>query len=302
MSTQTTGSKPKDLWPGIYAHWGHVYNEHPLEASDLFDFKNSVKHREELVEREGTGLAPIKGQGAPITFDATKQGVVNTATHVAYGLGTIVTKEAVDDNLYFEQAMSNAEDLAFSMRQTKENVFAQFYNRAFNSAFTFGDGIELIATNHVTRDGTQSNRLTVPADISEAAIEDLCTQIMDATNTRGLKVSLMPETLHVTTSDWWEANRILNSVLQNDSAENALNVLKSTAALPGGIKVCHYFSDADAFFIRTNARRGMCAFQRQEAEYEMDNDFTTKNVLSTGYERYSGTIGDWRGLYGSPGG
>jgi len=301
MTTQTTGSHPKDLWPGVYAHWGHVYNQHQMECTDLFDFKTSEKHREELVEREGTGLAPVKGQGSPIQFEGSKQGTVNTATHVAYALGTIVTKEAIDDNLYFDQAMMNAEDLAFSMVQTKENVFAQIYNRAFNSSYTFGDGKELIATDHPTRDGTQSNELTIAAGLSEAAIEDLCTQIMLAKNSRGLRISLMAQTLHVHPNDWWEANRILESVLQNDSADNALNVLKSTSAIPGGIKVNHYFTDTNAWFIRTNAPRGMCAFNRVAAQYEQDNDFNTKNALATGYERYSGTVGDWRGIYGTPG-
>ncbi|MCK5604236.1 hypothetical protein KAR91_20275 [Candidatus Pacearchaeota archaeon] len=299
--TITTGNFPKDLWPGIKDHWNGLM-EHPVEYTDLFDFKSSDKQREELVERVGTGLAPIKAQGAAIQEDSTNQGVVNIATHVAYGLMTIVTYEAIKDNLYFDQAMANATDVAFSMRQTKENVFAQFYNRAFNSSFTFGDASQLITTSHATEDGTQSNRLAIDANISETAIEDMCTQIMNATNSRGLKNSIMPVSLHVSPSDWWEANRILNSQLQNDSAENALNILKSEGTFPGGVKVNHYFTDPNAWFIRTNVPVGMCGFNRDKAEYEADGDFTTKNQQSSAYERYSGTIGNFRALYGSSGG
>jgi hypothetical protein len=187
------------------------------------------------------------------------------------------------------------------MRQTKENVHANVYNRAFDSTYTGGDGKELICTDHTTKSGSQSNQLTVASDISESAIEDLIIQIMGALNDRGLKISLMPQSLHVHRSDWFEANRILKSVLQNDTAINATNVLRATNAIPKGIMVNHYFSDSDAWFIRTNAPRGMISYQRRAIEFTQDNDFDTENAKAKNTERYSCGWTDWRGVYGSPG-
>lgn len=301
MAVITTGSHPKELWPGIKAFWGMKYGEHPLEVLDLFDKMSSDKAYEEVVERIGMGLAPAKSEGGSIAYDITKQGVVNRAVHVAYALGYIVTHEEIKDNLYEGKSRERAQANAFSMRQTKENVGANVYNRAFNSSYTFGDGKELIATDHPTEDGTQSNELTVAADLSEAAIEDLIIQIMQAKNSRGLKISLLPQSLHVAPANWFEANRILKSAMQSGTANNDLNVLKATNALPGGIKVNHYFNDADAWFIRTNAPNGLMMFQREEISFEQDNDFDTKNAKAASYERYSFTIGDWRAVFGSPG-
>jgi hypothetical protein len=187
------------------------------------------------------------------------------------------------------------------MRQTKENVAANVYNRAFNTSYLGGDGQVLIGSAHPSKSGSQSNVLTVASDISEAAIEDLIIQIMGATNDRGLKISLMPKSLHVHRSDWFEANRILKSVLQNDTATNATNVLRATNALPGGIKVNHYFTDTDAWFIRTNAPRGMIMYQRRPVEFTQDNDFDTENAKAKNTERYSVGWTDWRGLWGTPG-
>lgn len=302
MAVITTGNHPKALWPGIKAFWGRQYDEHRIEYPDLFTMDTSNMSYEEEVEVTGFRLAPQKSEGGSISFDSESQGVINRATHVAYALGYICTYEELKDNLYEIVSKRRSQANAFSMRQTKEHVAANVYNRAFNSSYTFGDGQPLLSASHPTVNGTQSNLLSSASDISEAAIEDLIIQIMTAVNSRGLKISLMPQSLHVHPNDWFEANRILKSVLQNDTANNAMNVLKAVNALPKGIKVNHYFSDTDAWFIRTNAPRSMIGYQREAISFDQDNDFDTKNAKAAAYERYSFSIGgDWRGLYGSAG-
>jgi hypothetical protein len=301
MSVISTGNHPKALWPGVKAWWGRTYNEHAVEYTDLFDMESSSRNYEEDVQLTGFGLAPVKAEGASITYDSETQGYISRYIHVAYALGFIVTREEIDDNLYEVVGKRRAQALAFSMRQTKETIGANIYNRAFNSSYTYGDGKELLATDHPNASGTWSNELAVAADLSETALEDLIIQIMGATNHKGLAINLMPKSLIVPRQLWFEANRILKSVLQNDTANNAANVLKATNALPGGIKVNHYLTDADAYFVRTNAPRGMVGYDRAKDELKKDNDFNTDNALAKAYERYSFGATDPRGLYGSPG-
>jgi len=296
----STGNHPKALWPGIKAWWGRVYDEHKVEYTDLFDMDTSRQNYEEDVQVTGFGLAPVKPQGMGVEYDSETQGYIKRYTHVVYALGYIVTREELEDNLYVVVSKRRAQALAFSMRQTKENIAAQIYNRAF-TAGTGGDGSYLCVDDHASKSGDQSNLLAAASDLNEAAIEDMIIQIMGANNDRGLKISLMPKSLHVHRSDWFEANRILKSVLQNDTANNALNVLKSTNALPGGIKVNHYFSDSDAWFIRTNAPRGMIGYQRRPIEFTQDNDFDTENAKAKNTERYVFGWTDWRGVWGTPG-
>lgn len=302
MPIITTGSDPKLLWPGLNEVWGRNYDEHPKEYVDLFDIETSDMNYEEEVEMTGFGLAPVKQQGASTTYDVETQQTVTRYTHIAYGLGFIITREERDDNLYEKKGVSRTQALAFSVRQTKENVSANVYNRAFNGAFPVtGDGQALISATHPTLSGNQSNVLAVAADLSEAAIEDMCIQIMNATNNRGLRISLMPESLHVPTALVFEAERILKSTLQNDTGNNAINALRSMGVFPKGCKVNHYFTDADAWFIRTNAPAGMKMFQRVAAEFAQDGDFDTGNIKYKAYERYSVGATDFRGIYGTPG-
>lgn len=301
MATITTGAHPKALWPGIKEWWGRQYSEHQIEYTDLFDTETSDKAYEEDVEITGFGLAPVKNQGTAINYDTESQGTITRYTHVAYALGYIVTYEELRDDLYEIVSKRRAKMLAFSMRQTKENVAANVYNRAFNTSFTFGDGQVLIGTAHPSQSGSQSNLLTTAADLSETSLEDLTIQIMQATNNRGLKISLMPQSLHVSTQNWYEANRILKSVLQNDTANNAINVLKATNVFPKGIKLNHYFTSATAWFIRTNAPAGMKYYERDAVTFDTDNDFDSKNAKAASYERYSFGNSDWRGIYGTAG-
>lgn len=298
-----TGSHPKLLWPGVYTTWGQVYDEHAKEYTDLYDIRTSDKAYEQGVQVTPFGLAPVKGQGAPVTYDGELQGVVNTYTHIAYALGYIVTYEEMRDNLYKEVATRRAEANAFSMNQTVENIAAFPYNNAFATTyFTTGDGASLVSASHVNATGgTYSNALTPAADLSEAALEDLTIQIMGAQNDTGLLINIMPESLHIGRQEWYNANRILQSVLQSNTANNNINVLKATNAFPKGIKMNHYFQSAHAWFVRTNCPNGMTFFWRDEPMFDQDNDFDTKNAKAASYMRLSVGCTDPRGIFGSNG-
>jgi hypothetical protein len=300
MAIITTGNHPKDLWPGIKAHFGGTYTEHPEECLEIFESQTSDKMYEERVQYTGLGLAPLKSQGASIGFDDEQQGYVSRLTNVVYALGAIVTREAIEDGQYESIATRLARCLAFSQRQTKENVGANIYNRAFTSGLG-GDGVVLLSASHPEVGGNQSNLLSSAADFSEAALEDLLIQISDATDSRGLKISLTGQKLCGPTALQFEFERVVNSVLQSSTANNDINAQKSMGMLPQGIAINHYFSDSDAWFIRTDAQEGMIFQSRRAVEFSQDNDFDTENAKMKSSERFQFGWGDWRGLYGSAG-
>ncbi len=296
-----TGTSPLLLWPGIHDIWGQIYAEHPKEYLDLFDQEDSDQASEKDVQITPFGLAPIKPQGDSIAYDSEVQGPVTTYTHIAYALGYIVTKEELDDNLYEIVATRRAKANAFSINQTIENVAAFLYNNAFSTTFyTSADGAALCSTAHVnTTGGTYSNALSPAADLSETALEDVCIQIMGFQNDRGGLISIMPKSLHVSRQEWFNANRILKSVLQPDTTSNSINVLKATNAFPEGIKMNHYFTAAKPWFVRTNCPEGMLMFWRNRPEFAMDNDYDTKNQKSGTYMRFSVGNTDPRAIVGS---
>lgn len=297
----TTGNHPKSLWPGVKAFFGKTYAEKPLVCDMVFDKMTSDKAYEEVVEETGFGLAPVKAEGASVSYDTDSQGYVTRFTNVTYGLGAIITREAIDDNQYESAATRKAAKLARSMRQTKENVHANVLNRAFTAAFAGGDGVELLATNHPSLAGNQSNELAVAADLSEASLEDLLILIRLARDSRGLRIQLEGQMLIVPPQLAFEATRIVSSVNQSGTANNDVNAMKAMGLLPRGICVWDYLTDDDAFFVKTDAPEGLLSFQRRAMALTQDNDFDTENARMKATERYSVGWADWRGVYGSPG-
>lgn len=301
MSTITTGNHPKLLWPGLHRIFGLAYDDIPLQHTMVFDVATSDKAYEEDQEITGFGLSPVKSEGGAISYDTNTQGYTTRYTNVTYGLGFIETREAVEDNQYKGRATSRTRALARSMRVTKETVLANIFNRGFNSSYTGGDGKEMLATDHPTVDGTQSNELSVAADLSEASLEDLLIQIMNATDSRGLRINLMGRKLIVPANLAFEAERIVKSSLQNDTANNAVNAVRSMGLLPDGVMVWRYLTDTDAWFIKTDCADSLRLFNRRALEFAKDSDFDTDNFKHKATERYVGGWSDWRGIYGSPG-
>ena len=297
----TTGNHPKLLWPGLHALWGQIYNQHETEYTDLYDVLDSNQAYEEDVQITGFGLAPVKSEGGSISYDSEVQGPVQRYPHIAYALGYKVTYEEQRDDLYEKVSQRRIQANAFSIQQTLENIGAAVYNDAFTgNIYLNADGQTLVSTGHLnTTGGTYSNALSPGADLSEASLEDMAIQIMGVQTDRGLLVSIMPSTLHISRQEWFNANRILKSVLQNDTSTNALNVLKATNAFPGGIRLNHYFTSAHAWFVRTNCLYGMQMFWRDRPEFSQDNSFDTKNLSAATYFRCSVGNTDPRGIFGS---
>ena len=298
----TTGSFAKALWPGINAWYGSQYDEHRVEYSDLFRSESSDKAYEEEVAVSGFGLAPKKEEAAGISYDSAKQLFVKRYTNVTYGLGFIITREMYEDDLYSVVGKQKARSLAFSMRQTKETVGANIFNRAFNSSYTGGDGVELCDASHPTDGSTFSNIVNPAADLSTAALEQAAIDIMNLKDNRGLRISIMPRCLAIPPALAFEAQRILKSSLEHDTGNNAINALNTMNVFPDGIKVNHYFSDTDAWFILPNAPDGLKHLERRADDFSPgENDFDTENARYKATARYVFGWTDPRAVFGSAG-
>jgi phage major head subunit gpT-like protein len=297
----TTGAHPKALWPGIKLWWGREYDEHEAEYPELFDVVTSDKAYEEEVEISGFSVLREKDQGQAVTYDTEVQGSVTRYTHTAYGGGYIVTFEELRDDLYEVVSKRRAAMLAFAGRQTEEIIGANVFNQAFNTSYPIGDGQAFISATHPTMVGNQSNILTPSADLSELSIEDMGIQIMQAVDYRGNKIALIPQCLVIPPPLVFDANRIVHSYLQNDTANNAINVIRAMGMFPKGIVVNHYFLSASAWFIRTNAPAGAQFMWRDKPMFDTDNEFDTKNAKASLYMRFSCGVTDWRSYWGDQG-
>ena len=297
--TISTGNHPKALWPGVNAWFGAKYGEHAPEYPAIFAVQGSSQNYEEDVEQKGFGLATVKPEGTSTVYDSHSQGYISRYTHVAYSLGYICTKEELDDNLYDKVSRQRAGSLAFSMSQTRDNVGANVLNRAFTSGLG-GDGVVLGSAAHPMSTGGVFSNIITAADLSEASLEDICIQIGNATNDNNLKISIQPKRLIIPVEESFNAARILKSVQQESTANNAINALRVMGSIPE-YSVNHYLTSDSAFFITTTAPDGMKWFDRIGTEFKQDGDFDTDNAKAKAYMRFSAGWTDPRGMYGSAG-
>ena len=220
---------------------------------------------------------------------------------MVYALGFVVTREMFEDDQYDVVGQRKAKGLARSMRQTKEIIGANIFNRAFDSNYVGGDSKEMCATDHPNvAGGTFSNELTTAADLSEAALEQAAIDIYAFTDDRGLLIAAKPKKLLVASANQFEAARILGADGRVGTDLNDPNVLKDMGIFSNVI-TNHYLTDPDAWFILTNVKDGLKYFERRGDAFEMDNDFDTENAKFKATARYSFGWSDPRAIYGSAG-
>ncbi len=302
--TISTGSVPRLLQGGVANAFGNALKEHSAKYPKMFATETSSKAFEVDVQLEGFNRASSKPEGDDITFDSRQQGFTPKYVHTTFAKGYIVTEEALEDELY-GQLNDGARALARVMNITKEIEGAAVYNNGFDSNHTMtdGDGQPLFSTAHVNgpSGGTYSNRLAVDADLSEASLEDMLILIQTATDARGLAAALQAKCLIHAPANSFEAQRILRSELQSDTANNAINAIRDMGAVSDGNLSNPFLTDADAWFLTTDAPNGTKFYQRRAVRFGQDNAFTSGNARFKADERYSFGWSDARGVYGTSG-
>jgi hypothetical protein len=296
MSIITSGTIARALFPGVKEWVGNTYKSHATTWPKVFKTGTSQRADEEIQRLIGLGLATVKPEGSPISFDAFSQGVSTRATHVVYGAGYCITKEAMEDNQYQEVSDDHAQALGASLGKTKEVVCANLFNTALT--VNQSNGVPLLSSSHPIVGGVQSNRLSVATDLSLTAITDLITQMSRAVDDRGQLIQVIPKTLLIPPELVPTAAVILNSELRPGGANNDINWMQ------GRIKEVvswSYLTDPDAWFILTDVLKGPTVYQRWPLEITMFTDDKTYNVMFQAQERYSVVTAEPLAVYGSEG-
>ena len=291
----------KELEPGLNALFGLEYKNYANEHSQIFDTENSDRAFEEEVMLSGFGNAGVKPEGSSVNYDAATETFTARYTHETLALAFSITEEAIEDNLYDRLASRYTKALARSMANAKQVKAANVLNRAFNSSYTGGDGLELCSTAHVIVSGTEQNELSTAADLNETSLEQAMIDIAALTDERGLKIAAQGRKMVVPSALQFTAERLLKSVGRTGTADNDISAVVSMNVIPQGYVVNHYLTDTDAWFIKTDVPNGLKHFVRAPIKTAMEGDFDTGNVRYKARERYSFGWSDWRGVFGSPG-
>ena len=297
----------KELLPGLNAVFGMEYGEVNNELEPLYEIENSDRAFEEEVLFTSFGSAPVKGEGASVTYDDAQESYTARYTAETVALAFAVTEEAMEDNLYDTFAKLRAKGLARAMANTKQVKAANVFNNGFTD--TIGDGAAFFSASHPTvGDGLQSN-LIAASDLAESTLETALTNVQKIKDDRGILIGASAVSLHIPVDSWAIADRILSSP-GNTSASggqaanpniNAINAVRHLGMLPQGYHINRRFTDTTSWFVKTDVPNGTKMFVRSPLQTKMEPDFDTGNLRFKARERYSFGVSDWRGWAGSQG-
>jgi len=291
----------KELLPGLNALFGMEYARYDEEHTQVYETESSDRSFEEEVKLSGFGAAPVKGEGAAISYDAAQESFVARYNHETIAMGFSITEEAMEDNLYDSLSARYTKALARAMAHTKQVKAMEPLNNGFTT-YQSGDSVTLFSTAHpLVSGGTNSNRPAVAVDLNETSLEAAVIQISKWTDERGLLIACKPRKLIIPSDLQFVAHRILMTELRPGTADNDINALRVIGVVPEGHAVNHYLTDPDAWFLMTDIPNGMKHFSRVGMETSMDGDFDTGNVRYKARERYSFGVSDPLGIWGSPG-
>ena len=292
----------KELLPGLNALFGLEYKRYGEESKEIFEQETSERSFEEEVKLSGFAAAPVKDEGSAIAYDNAQEAWTARYNHETIAMGFSITEEAIEDNLYDSLSARYTKALSRAMAYTKQVKGANILNRAFNSSYTFGDGVVLCSTAHpLVSGGTNSNRPSTASDLNETSLEAAVIQISNWTDERGLLVAGKPKRLIIPADLMFVAQRLLKSEGRVGTADNDINAVKSMGVIPGGFSVNHYLTDTNAWFVSTDIPNGLKYFVRTPMSTSMDGDFDTGNARYKARERYSFGVSDPLGVFGSPG-
>ena len=185
-----------------------------------------------------------------------------------------------------------------SAKLTQEFEAAGNFINAFSSSFVGGDSVALCSASHpLPKGGTASNTLATPMSLSETGIETMRSAMRKLPGSNGyVQAGYDPKTLVVPEELWFRANRILKSEQQNDTANNAINVLKGM-----GITIAsnRYLTSTTNRFLVSDLDAGLRFIWRKKPMFRQHNTEDNYTATFSGVMRFSTGWSDWRDVYGS---
>jgi len=292
----------KELLPGLNALFGLEYKKYGEEHKEIFEQETSERSFEEETKLSGFSAAPVKNEGAAISYDNAQEAWTARYVHETIAMGFSLTEEAMEDNLYDSLSTRYTKALARAMAYTKQVKAASILNNAFTGGPTYGDGQVLCSVAHpLVSGGVNSNTPSTPADLNETSLESAVIQIAAWTDERGLLIAAKPRKLIIPPALMFVAERLLSTELRVGTNDNDINALKAMGSIPEGHAINHYLTDPNAWFLMTDVPNGLKHFVRTPLANSMDADFDTGNARYKSRERYSFGVSDPLGIFGSPG-
>jgi hypothetical protein len=83
----------KELLPGLNALFGFEYGKYENEHAEIYETETSERSFEEEVKLSGFGAAPVKAEGASLSYDNAQESFTARYNHETVAMGFSITEE-----------------------------------------------------------------------------------------------------------------------------------------------------------------------------------------------------------------
>lgn len=296
----TRGNIPRALQYGLDLIIDQEGKNYKAVGEEIFKTVMTDKGYLEMMQLAGMGIAGMKNEGSPITYDSIDQHWTQRVPVHCFEKSARITQEMIEDNVYENLLPRIGREQLKALKHARDYAMATVLNQAFAST-TYGDGKVLCATDHPCQaGGVNSNLLAVATDFSTDAVEAMQFLIDGYVNDDGLPSDYLPGKLVIPTSLRFEAHRVLQSVQQPGTADNQINAVRVEGVV-SDVVIWKRLSDSDAFFITTDAENGLLMIKRKGIYTKESQDPFTFDTILSAAERYAVSVGDHRCVVGTPG-
>jgi hypothetical protein len=268
----------------------------------LFKKQTTDRKFERIVTTAPFGDVPQKPEGSEYATDLILQANTKDVTPLEWGLMFEVTETAEEDD-QFDELAKKSKYLVFSMRQVQDKQAALVFDNGFSSQKT-ADAVALFSTAHtLKRGGTAKNRPSSDADLSVTSLAQAFIDLDTDTKIESGQI-VRPTSgfyLHVAPLNRFNALRIIKSVKDPESANNAVNPLSD---LDITVVVNPFLSDTDAWYLvpKDSDANGLMFLERKPISQPAPaTDPRTGNRLYKLRARMVWDSVDWRNCYGTQG-
>lgn len=252
------------------------------------------------LEMKMFGPAEVSGEGVqtPLTDNmnvATTTYFYNRPVKCRFA----VSREAEEDDQYGSLVKAGTKGLIFSFNYAKDQLAASIFNNATDVNSPLGDGQPLLSSAHPLYNGeSYSNKLNVPADLSEASLEQILVSLYNFKDHAGNMIAVKSKKLLIPPRQKYAASRLLNSDYQAATNNNAINAIKYLGDFSEGVVVNPHIMVQNCWFVLTNSE-GLKLYQRTPFSIDVEKSDNAEIYYVKGYERYSIGCSNPRAVAGS---
>lgn len=285
------------LLPSIYSFFDIGMKLRPALRPQLFNVLSSMRSKEENVGYGGIapdawGNYENSGQKSMVDFD---KGYTATYTHKEFVVTFQIERKLMDDDQYGVVAGERARKLGLSAMQKMELDAASVFNTAF-SGTSGPDSKSLCSATHPRNPNKSGSLVNTGTDaLTKDNVSTTRQAMMAFPDDAGNILGVMPDTLLVPPELEDTALEIARSVLDPDTANNAIN------PQAGRFQVVpwHYLTDSNNWFMIDSVwmRENLKWYERVGLQITPLSQTATE-VIFEAYMRYSYGWDDWRWIYG----